>query len=209
MELALWSKHYKPNTAKFTKHPRGYVTLMRKTKITKFLFDSFNRANADALGTADTGQTWIILPGMSTPKGLYIRSNRAVALQSGYQFSVINSTISDMHLTVTLVEKKSYGGLVFRAIDWSKNFTCWYGGAYAQYHIYEVGGAGLIGVSAILPADGDLIEMICVGTSLKLYINSVLALDLTRSFNQTQTLHGIISVDGAGTKYDDFGVEKP
>lgn len=182
------------------------VAYMSTSIRTAIVYDTFDRADASALGTSDTGQVWGILTGMPTPKGLYIRSNYAVGIQSNYQFSVIPSSKSNVRLKVTVVEKKTYGGMVFRATSWSYNFTLWYGGGYTQYHLYEVGGAGLLGVSAINPADGDIIEVVCSGTSIKVYINSVLALDFTRSFNQTVTSHGLITVDNAGTKYNNYGV---
>lgn len=82
--------------------------------------DSFNRGSSgDPLGTADSGQTWSTVSGLST--NVVLSGSGTVRFGSGYGYAVVDLGSPDVRMQVTYTLDRAHGGLILRLAD-SNNF---------------------------------------------------------------------------------------
>lgn len=173
--------------------------------------DSFNRANSTtSLGTADTGQAWTAHSG-----GWGISSNQAYCDTDA---SLLNfATVAGAADGVLQVKLPSPGGgsggsawVVCRFTDVN---NCLYVACSGieQYRLMKRQGGALstLGTGTIDHANSnDVVRVVLLGTSIKVYVNDVLDLDVTTAFNQTATRVGMGTDYGSGPgsapRFEDF-----
>lgn len=165
--------------------------------------DSFNRANAASLGTADSGQTWSNFGGA----GFSITTNQAtVSAASAGTGTVIDSAASDSTVQVTMPSAATVsGGIVFRWVDASNFNVVQMVSAQLWLRKYVAGVLSEIAQSANLTfANNDIIAVVTSGASLTVKQNGVVRVTASDATNSTGTRGGLLAL--AGGIYDDFSI---
>jgi hypothetical protein len=169
---------------------------------TPVVSDSFNRADSStSLGTADVGGAWTAFAGTWG-----IASNKAYHVSTfadGY--AAIDSGLADCTVALTL-STVGAGGITFRAADathlWFVEATT------SDSKVYRCDGFGPslwanLGTSW---SNGDVMSVVLLGSSIKVYKNGVQAgSTITDSTYATATKHGLRDYSGSG-RYDSFTV---
>ncbi len=155
--------------------------------------DSFNRVNnSAAIGVTDGGGTLDPLTWTTQQGTCGISSNQAYAsaLSGGKGLATVDLAAADVDLTLTLATA-NLGGLMFRFVDTS-NYWVWAAvtGSSILYKM-EAGSLTQVGVLTVGAADGDVVRVVAVGSTIEVYRNGSLLLTTTSSFNSTATLHGL------------------
>jgi hypothetical protein len=170
--------------------------------------DGFNRAdNASSMGNTNTGQAWQTLAGT-----FGIQSNQAylaVGVAGNISLAYVNSGIANCTIEATFVIINQGVALVARVTDLLNYLSLEYDVASTSIRIYT----RILGVYTLLASftnallAGDVVRFEVNGSSLRGYVNGVLKISTTSTFNQTVTNHGIRPVDTVPSKYDNFKVE--
>jgi len=160
--------------------------------------DSFNRANSTtSLGVAETGQTWVTdgVWGIENNQAKYIRDN---------SIAILNTGISDCIISVKNINKLEGSGLVFRTTgtDWDDGFDLQYRGSFIS--LFRMDSWAIIGEFPIQSYTTMKVEL--QGSSIKVYLDNVLKINITNTHNQTATRHGILT-GTVGSTFDDFLIE--
>ena len=168
------------------------------------VIDSFNRADAGSLGTADSGQTWANFGGGS----LGITSNRAqTVLASTDTGSVIDGGQADATWKVTLVDPTAVsGGIVFRYVD-ANNFWMYMtvGGVTMNLRCRAGGVSYTVDLAdAVTFAPGDVLEVVTSGNSIVAKFNGVVKRSIVDSTLATATLGGLLARPSG--MYDTFSI---
>ena len=167
------------------------------------VYDSFDRPDG-ALGTADTGQAWVVANGTSVISGGEAQSNTTNAV------AYVESGLTDCIVSANL-RNTGRSGLMFR---YNNSTDYWYLLAvgtnfYVVCHITD-GNAGGGAISGVVPGDYDFCEIIMQGTQVTIKINGVIQKVLNGSYitlNNGGTKHGMTRSDAVGT-IDNFRVKK-
>ena len=170
--------------------------------------DDFNRADG-ALGETGTGQTW--LWDINSIEGAIV-DNVAYTDSTPGEANWIECNRSDVTLRGTVVAAPIIGtaSLVFRLTDSDNGL--WFGDDMGfgpgAYTLQKQEGAGafttLATAVSTAGAPGDVLKVVCQGSQIDCYVNDVLVISTTSTFNQSATKHGFGSNTLAGL--DDFSV---
>jgi hypothetical protein len=156
--------------------------------------DSFNRANAGTLGTADTGQTWALLSGSAA-----IVSNQAVG-GGGGGVAVIDALAADFTLTATVVAVAGDPGIVIRATDTSNYILITNSGI-----VRKVAGTDIpIRTDSLGLVNGSVVRIEAYGPNITVYKDGVLKYVVGENFNVTATKHGLYMAPG--DTFDALGI---
>jgi len=173
-------------------------------KSNMLVYDSFNRTdNTTTLGKADSGQTW------ETWSGTWgIASNQAY-ISSGTSNSkvAIESGSSDCVITLKNSLQSAGNRILFRGVETNNHYQ--FQTESSQFRIYknEGGVSTMLGSnSTIIPSSGDILKVVLSGSSIKCFVNDNLVFDISNTFNQTSTKHGMMLNNSVG-RLDDFKVE--
>lgn len=161
--------------------------------------------------SADTGQATEVLSGTWG-----INANRAYKVSTGTAFVVWNSGQSDVQISVD----KYYGagtgykdgGIVFRATNASNFFIFRWNSDNKTLRLYRFqnGSATLLVNNAFDLTVGawHSLKVAANGTTIECYVDGILRISVTDSFNQTATKHGLRQFESTGEEYyDNFLVE--
>lgn len=136
--------------------------------------DDFNRADTvSGLGVASDGKVWVGNDGVCRLAG-----NRVTFPNAGMDFVTLRLDVGASDYTVEVDAPSNEPGdpsLVPRWVDDTHHFFIYSGeGVGGHYSITKVNGAGSYSfplVTAVTPANGDHIKVICTATSLELIVN--------------------------------------
>jgi hypothetical protein len=149
--------------------------------------DSFNRAdNSVTPGNADTGQAWV----NSAASVAGIQSNRLVFSLSATGNSTIDCGISDCIISIKFVTVFQSQRLLCRWVDANNEIYVDMGTTTASLIKRIVGATTSIG-SMPIPVAGDTITVVLLGSNISVYVNGVLKINVTETFNQTATKLGV------------------
>lgn len=170
--------------------------------------DGFNRPDStNALGNTDTGNAWEIVSGDWGISGNAAYTSVASASTS---LAVVESGVSDGELSVTISAgiTNARNRLIFRYTN-VDNFlyvvTTTTGYALSKR---QAGSISTIGNYDITLVNGDVLKVVMRGSSIKLYINGLLGIDATNTFNTTATMHGLGIYNSTLARFDNFKVEE-
>lgn len=181
--------------------------------------DSFNRADSSSsLGTAAEGSSSAAWSVLATSGGTWgVSSNAAKCTTgNGTQLAVIDTTNADGTVQSTMTALNGTvsaraSGLAFRCTDASNYlvFQAKVQGTNANFYslVRRVGGtATVLATTSIVPAVSDVLKVVFVGSSIKCYVNGVLAATVTEATYASITKHGLYgnnTADGTA-KWDDW-----
>lgn len=163
--------------------------------------DTFDRANStSSLGTpSDGGSAWTALSGTWG-----ISSNQAYTSAAiSDSLAVLDSGSADTTVGVTVATNSSNPGLIWRASDVNNLFLWTRSGIVYRK---QSGSYTSLGTRSTFTS-GDVIEVDLSGSTFTGWKNGVSwGADITSTFNQTATLHGLRSDNNTGNRFDDFGI---
>lgn len=167
--------------------------------------DSFNRTdNATTLGKAETGQPYTV---GTTPWG--ISNNQAYSVgTTGTDFAYINTGAFDVTASAQVTFSVNEGVAV-RIMD------------IGNYLVARINGAGIglfrviadvatqIGSYAFTPVVGTSykVKMVCGGSSINVFLDGVLRITASETFNSKATSHGFRVTASTAGRFDNFLVE--
>jgi hypothetical protein len=177
------------------------------TTVTPAVRDSFNRADRDGLGTADTGQAWTSEVGSPAVAG-----GRAV-LGGGYELASIGSGLSDGVAEVTVASAGPEFWLVTRLSD-STNYWRFGRSLSGDYQLQQIignaiGSAPVEVLATVTPQSGDRLSCLLTSSDLTCSVDGVAVARTTDSFNRTAVRHGIAGYATPESSLDDFQVGTP
>lgn len=175
--------------------------------ITTYVSDAFNRADsALTLGSADVGGAWTEAVGTWG-----ISSNAAYQVVSvGQDLAYIDSGVANCTIRCTYSVAAQNSQRITARISDTSNYLILQTESNNAYKLYKfVAAAGtLLGNYNATPANGDALMMVLNGSNIDVYLNGVLRISASDSFNSTQTPHGIGGANNAtGARWDDFSVK--
>lgn len=178
------------------------------TSYQNYVADSFTRSNSAAImGNSDTGQSW---SGVNGTWG--IDSNRAYLAigAAGDYLGAITSFSTTGNVKATIATKQSGAGIAVRTAgsgsSWSGFFLA--NNSNTQYRFRKrTGGVNTtITTIAVVPADGDVLQILMVGNVLTPYVNGLAYAGTTDTMNNTSTAHGLYATGTGVARWDDFSV---
>ncbi len=163
--------------------------------------DSYNRVDG-AIGSTDTGQVYTLSGTWS------VQSNVAKGPGANRGHAIVDAGTADCTIQVTFSTFASGMGLIFRRLT---------GSSYLYAHVITTtglqlfkynSGATQIGASvAHTGAAGDVMKVVLSGANIQVYMNGVLQISETDSFNQTVTWHGLYQSSAAlSPRWDNFSI---
>jgi hypothetical protein len=168
--------------------------------------DGFDRAdNTALLGTAPSGQAWLLLgtnavAGILSNKGYFVSG-------TGPLYAYIDSGVATCISEVKLATVATGARLLFRMTDAS---NLWFLEAQASSYkiIKRVAGVETVmGTHSVTPASGDVVKVSCEDNVIKFYLNGAGPfITVTDAFNQTATKHGWGTASALTPRFDDFSV---
>jgi len=181
--------------------------VLRKKQKFNSIVDSFNRANSNTtLGHTDTGQPWETLGEVI----MGINSNLAYTVSSnGDTEALVESGISDFTLQVTFAANPVVALCVFRAKDHQNLWKINANKSINKYRLIKLdnGVSSVAATGSIAINNGDVVKVVCNGSVIKVYINDILDITYTDSFNQNETKHGLGAFTTAtDTRWDNFSL---
>lgn len=180
----------------------AYSTLAAKLTSIGIMYDSFDRAdNASTAGSMDTGQAWAV------SGGTWGISGNALYAPGGSGTITMNSALSDCTIKTTLLSYASVSRIVMRQTDISNRLILTASGLSWGLYKTVSNTSTLIGSYGALPTNGDKIKCVLSGSTISIYINGVLAITTTETFNQTATNHGFNLSGAAAARFDYFLVD--
>lgn len=170
------------------------------------LKDTFNRADASMLGTADTGQSW------SNDDGTFrIVNNKAQGSATGStnNRNKIDATISDYLLLVDL-EWQTYVGIHFRYQDSLNHLLLRLNNTGFALVSVVNGTATTIGNHAFTPAAGQLYKLAVFadGDKIEVRMNGAKVIDATSNLYLTQTRVGFRTANDSTSTFDNLEVKR-
>ncbi|SEC07154.1 chitobiase/beta-hexosaminidase C-terminal domain-containing protein [Paenibacillus sp. GP183] len=188
-------------------------TTLAMSNSTILVSDSFNRSdNTATMGSTDsanggTTKTWT----MYGTNVFGISTNQAYCVSgviSDGVFAGVDAGVSDASVTVTLSKMATYASLHARATSATSSLILqWKPNGYYLY-TYLSGVYTTIGsTNAKIPASGDIVNITCNGTAVKVNINGVQYINSTSTFNQTSTIFGFGTAGNTVVRFDDFKIE--
>jgi hypothetical protein len=164
--------------------------------------DTFTRADSTTtLGTAETGGPW------SARVGTWgIASNKAYLVSGSTGIATV-PMLADGTTQVTISTIAGRAGMVFRVQDANNYWVITDSFGFATYNVNKVvaGSATFMGNLGLAGADGDVLKVICSGSSISIYYNGVLKLSLTDTTFQHALGVGLYSGAAAGiARWDSF-----
>lgn len=170
--------------------------------------DNFDRANENPLATSSGGQAWV----HPTFGKFKVVSNKAQAnTGSGTTLSVMESGLADFTLSVDIdLIGAGDQSVPFRVVDISNYWICCFFGGTLYLRKVVAGSASWVGGFPSAPTSGlHTLGIVCAGSSIDTFIDSVAKHAATDAFNATATLHGLstgnFSEDLTST-WDNFSV---
>lgn len=173
--------------------------------MTIYVSDSFTRANSStSLGVTDTGQSWSV--GSSQAWG--ILNNKAYCptpINTGVAF--VETGKSDISNSVKITFNTNEG-IIVRLSDELNYITARI--SSTSLGLFKIVGntPTSLGSYSFTPTSGTVytVRIDATGSSIKVYLNDVLQISATDTFNQTATKSGLRSTNSAGL-FDDFLVQ--
>lgn len=170
--------------------------------------DSFDRANAGALGTSDSGHLWT-----EYGTGDWAINTNQAAFSGGASDNPVTVDAGtadvDIRCTLTVIEAVSdatgLSGRVTAANAWLRL-------VHADDVVYlqknDAGSISTLGSGAFIRANGTILRLVCSGNTLTGYANSTQIASVTDAFNNTTTNHGL-SGHGTTSRWNDFVIYAP
>lgn len=192
--------------------PSQLMTRMAKTfKKIYEVFDNCNRADAGSLGNAVSGQAWTVLAGTWEIVSNGIAKTAGVA----DAFAVVESGVANAVIEAPItIRTTGTHALCFRLSDIDNLWLC---------NIYLVGGSGGfvltkreasayadIGTAAPIITSGQTyrLRVETNGASIRAYLDGVLQLSISNTFNQAATQVGFsFAANDANSRADDLLVK--
>jgi hypothetical protein len=173
------------------------LTVLAKKRI--FAQDGFNRLdNATTMNKLDTGQTWVVSGGIWGILGAgrtFFESNNS----NGSVKSTFYNSSATQTQRIIVRYKDDLNEIYF-------GHTGLGNGYLLSKRVANV--TTVIGSAGKNNADGDMIRVRLNGSNIICFVNGVKCIDITETFNMTETKHGLfISTDTVGA-FDDFVVEE-
>jgi hypothetical protein len=165
--------------------------------------DAFTRADSAVTLTAP----WVALAGTW---GISInQAYLAVDAGSNANVATVDFGYSDCTVSVTKTVRQSTQRLAFRFTDSANGFIVDDPGSSYDLYRRQAGAYTQIGSWVGTPASGDVLSVVLSGSSIRVYVNGVLVISATDSFNAGATKHGL----GAGAigvaRFDNFSITVP
>jgi hypothetical protein len=172
-----------------------------------YSLDTFTRANSTSLGTTETGAYAWTTP---YPAGWVISGNGLVASATATTGSqndcLVNDGQANGTFSLTRASNSSSSGLVFRiSADGTTGYLVYRSGSnYLLAKRTSAAAYTTLATSAgITPNVGDVIKVIANGSSIKAYVNGVLAADVTDA-SYTGTRHGAWTNSNVASSFDSW-----
>lgn len=171
------------------------------------VYDSFDRVDSiTSLGNTNTGQAWQALRGTWG-----ISNNQAyiVTGASGLQIiAVVDINTPNCNVSVKFSKVSSETRLVFRVKDADNYITLRsVSNGYSLRRYVNRAGTELA-FWATTPKDGDVIEVKLSNNDITVYINGNQRMDISDTYNNTETKHGLGTYNTTPTDmFDNFKVE--
>lgn len=167
----------------------GVVLVSTPTLVLRHTFTGAD--DAASPGNADTGQSPTVLGGSTWGR----QSNQCYMVADGASNKngvVYDAGISDGTANLTIPVKQNGGRFLFRATTTDNGFFI--DTEASNYRLYrlQAGAFNDLGASTgVTPANGDVLSIALLGSSITLLVNGVVRLGpVTDSFNQTATKYG-------------------
>ncbi len=162
--------------------------------------DNFNHTDGFLNGVtpSDGGSAWVAQHGSPA-----IFSNQAYGAGGGQTLTTLDSGTADVEVQVTVAVVGDAFGVIARLTD-DQNYIRWctFGGSY-NLGKYVANSFTSI-YTGPTPANGDVLKMQLIGSTVKVYLNGVQqGADQTITDFTSNTLHGIIAGDNTG-RLDDY-----
>lgn len=173
------------------------------------VFDSFDRADATSLGTADTGQTWTI-----PFDGVGIKDNQAYMPTINWNcMAYIDAGVADgikLSMTLDVIHGAAECSILVKYQDASNyNFVqLAYGNIYIKKKVANT--VTTVDTTAHTLVAGQKLSVVVDGTTYSTYIDGVQKSSATVSELASNTKSGIYMATGAGTadpRLNDFTIE--
>lgn len=171
------------------------------------VIDSFNRAdNASSLGTADSGHVWTAINGTW---GIASNQGRCVSTTTD-PVAVVETGASDVTVEFTLAAIDD-GGVAFRVADNNNYLEAQLNAGPSRVQVWRKQSGSFTQLASVAlgtaPANGDVIKVVLIGSSIEVFRNGVSVLSTTSAFNQSVTRHGIYLERGGSTcRIDSFSI---
>ncbi|MEM5009223.1 hypothetical protein WKH57_00750 [Niallia taxi] len=171
------------------------------------VYDSFNRVNSLSIGMTDSGHEWQQISG-----GWGITDNQcyiSTPLVSNVDRLILDSKLNDCEVSVQL---NSFGEnpsrLIFRYLDTYNEFFVL--ARPDQYIIQRrrEGTLTTLGASQTIPVAGDTVKVRLKGANITFYVNDIQKIQISDSFNQLATKHGLCSINTTRCRFDNFKIEE-
>ncbi|MDD9266039.1 fibronectin type III domain-containing protein [Paenibacillus sp. GCM10023248] len=168
--------------------------------------DSFTRADGNLGGTiTEVGnKTWIALAGTPTIASNVVKPGLSNGL------AVVDAGVSDCSVEAKFVNIVAAATrLAFRVTDANNWWFVQGASGTGKYELYKKNAGSYVAVKSggISYANNDIVKVVLLGSSIKVFVNGVedTALATTDTFNQSATQHGL-AANSATTTLDDFKV---
>lgn len=184
----------------FISTPTDTATIVfRASKIT----DTFVRANNTAtMGRTSSGHLWTALSGAW---GITSNAGYLVVAGADHRSLATTTVIADGRISMT-VNAPTGARLAFRFTDKDNGY---YVEAQANQYVLERVVAGVIttiGTYSVTPKSGDQVMASLANASISIFVNGAIAINVSQSFNQTATLHGIGATDTSIAQWSAFSI---
>lgn len=165
--------------------------------------DTFTRANG-AIGDLETGQSWTQASGTFT-----VASNEMVT-SSGVGASCVVDALADGTLLCDGYASNAVASSVMFRYTSTSNYLLVYH-YQTTFTLYKVesGSASVVATVSTAPTASAFYtyKIILSGSSIKAYIDDVLKIDTTSTFNQTAVGVGMQAQSGTTCRWDNFSME--
>lgn len=178
--------------------------------MTTYVNDIFNRADAVGWSTTPLGALpWQGVSVAGTVGTFTIESNqaKAVVASGGDSVAFINDSQADGVIGITCTNTVTGGGaLAFRYTDANNFWILWADPIGNAYKLMKRVAGAYTQVGATGPALTAVTQfsVVLAGSSIKAYVNGALLWNVTDSFNQAGTSHGIRQGPATTGYYDNF-----
>jgi hypothetical protein len=163
-------------------------------------FDDFDGASSSTtLGTALVGGAWTAGSGTwgITSNTAYLTADYADAV------AVLETSVADCTVQATFTTNVAGQRLVVRYADASNYLYVQTTSTGYDLGKRDTGVDTVLASAATTPADGDVVRVILVGSSVRLLVNGYELATLTSVFNLTETKHGIGSALASTPRWND------
>jgi RHS repeat-associated protein len=185
----------------------------------RVVVDSFTRADANALGTAETGQSWTESSSPSTPDKFGIRSGKARVIDQTvnyYFWAWCPSGQSDVRVKVRLTVGTVIGtppgngvGIFFRSDSAGNGLLFHYLGGATNNWRWSQGGSAIATVTGPVLTQGQTydLEVRASGSNCTAFVDGVqIGGTQTITAHQTDTYHGLYVFQSTDHLFENFSV---